>query len=332
METRPAGQHYDYDVVAVMMSPFIHGSLQFTERLQINLGARFERIGYDYENRLLVGNTRDDGTTCGFGGCLYTRPANRSDAFSNFAPKLSALYELTSSSVLYLNIARGFRAPQATELYRLQSGQLVSDLDAERADSIEVGFRSANESVSVDTAAYTMRKRGSVLRDGDGFNVSNGKSEHDGIEADFRWQLGSDWRLSLNASYSRHRYDFDLVAARGETFVSGRDIDTAPRWLGNAELHYAPSERFSAQLHWTAIGEYFLDAENRFRYPGHDILNLSMTVAVARGVELAARLKNVTDEKIADRADFAFGNYRYFPGRGREFFVEFRYSPLRTEK
>ena len=33
------------------------------------------------------------------------------------------------------------------------------------------------------------------------------------------------------------------------------------------------------------------------------------------------RLMNVTDEKIADRADFAFGNYRYFPGLPRELYA-----------
>ena len=261
METRPAGEHYDYDVAAVMVSPFVQGSWRLTERLQVNLGARFERIDYDYENHLLVGNTRDDGTTCGFGGCLYTRPADRRDAFSNFAPKFSASYTLGPSAALFVNVARGFRAPQATELYRLQSGQLVSDLDTERADSIEIGFRSANDIWAIDTSAYAMRKRGSVLRDGDGFNVSNGKSRHHGIETSFRWQLGPDWRFSLNASYSRHEYDFDLIAARGETFVSGRDIDTAPRWLGNAELQYSLHERISANLQWTALGEYYLDAE-----------------------------------------------------------------------
>ena len=46
---------------------------------------------------------------------------------------------------------------------------------------------------------------------------------------------------------------------------------------------------------------------------------------------LALRLNNATDEAIADRADFAFGQYRYFPGRGRELFVEFRYAERRNE-
>ena len=73
------------------------------------------------------------------------------------------------------------------------------------------------------------------------------------------------------------------------------------------------------------MGRYFIDAENRFDYPGHDLLNLRAAYEATRRLTIAARLNNLADTDIADRADFAFGNYRYFPGRGRELFVEFRY-------
>ena len=46
---------------------------------------RLEYLEYDYDNLMLDGNTRDDGTTCGFGGCLYNRPASRKDDFTNLA-------------------------------------------------------------------------------------------------------------------------------------------------------------------------------------------------------------------------------------------------------
>jgi iron complex outermembrane receptor protein len=276
---------------------------------------------------MLAGNTRDDGTVCGFGGCLYTRPASRTDAFTNIAPKLSATYAIGDSSTLYANIARGFRAPQATELYRLQNGQEVADLKSVRIDSFELGVRSRNERFAVDVAAYFMKKENSVLRDSEGFNVSNGSSRHRGLEAKFDWQWHPAWNLSSNISYGRHSYDFDLVAARGETFVSGRDIDTAPRWLGSIELKFEPDGPFSSALQWSAIGEYFLDAENRFTYPGHELVNIRVAYALAPTVRIIGRLNNVADEQVADRADYAFGNYRYFPGRGRELFIELRYSP-----
>jgi len=327
METRPEGKHYDYDVKTVAVSPFIQSDWSVNDSLKLHAGLRFEYIHFDYRNRMLSGNTRDDGTVCGFGGCLYTRPESRTDSFTNIAPKLSATYAIGGSSTVYANIARGFRAPQATELYRLQNGQEVADLKSVRIDSFELGVRSRNERFAVDVAAYFMKKENSVLRDSEGFNVSNGSSRHRGLEAKFDWQWHPAWNLSSNISYGRHSYDFDLVAARGETFVSGRDIDTAPRWLGSIELKFEPDGPFSAAVQWSAIGEYFLDAENRFSYPGHKLVNFRVAYALAPTIQIIGRLNNVADEQVADRADYAFGNYRYFPGRGRELFIELRYSP-----
>jgi outer membrane receptor protein involved in Fe transport len=73
--------------------------------------------------------------------------------------------------------------------------------------------------------------------------------------------------------------------------------------------------------------EYYLDAENRFRYPGHAIANLRAGTRLAPSLELIVRLNNLTNRDYADRADYAFGSYRYFPGRGRELFAEIRYTP-----
>ncbi len=325
-ETRPEGKHYDYEVRTVSAAPFIQGEWDASDRLRFHAGVRAEYLRHDYDNLMSSGNARDDGTPCGFGGCLYTRPGSRSDSFTNIAPKLSVTFEVSENATAYANLARGFRAPQATELYRLQSGQAIADLDSERIDSLELGLRTAANDWSFDIAGFLMRKRNSVLRDSSGFNVSNGRSRHDGVETEFTWRIHPHWHLSANVSYGHHAYDFDLVAARGETFVSGRDVDTAPRWLGNVDLLFQPNDYLDANLQLTALGKYYLDAENRFTYPGHEILNLRLNMRLTRSLDITARLNNVTDELIADRADYAFGNYRYLPGRGRELFLELRYT------
>jgi len=327
VETRPEGKHYDYDVTSYVVAPYVQAEIQINENLILNAGLRAENLHYDYNNRMLNGNTRDDGSVCGFGGCLYSRPADRTDCFTNVAPKLALSFQINAQTSLFSNLSRGFRAPQATELYRLQSGQQIADLDSERLDSIEFGVRTYRRSWSADLAMFAMRKRDSIFRDAEGFNVSGARSEHSGLESSADIQLNPSWQLKLAASYARHRYDFDTVASRGETFVSGRDVDTAPRWLGNVELLFKPRETISAGLQWTTIGEYYLDAENQFRYPGHAILNLRAGSQFSRGLGLTIRLNNLTDRDYADRADYAFGNYRYFPGRGRELFAEIRYSP-----
>ena len=324
VETRPEGLHYDFEVGSVGMAAYVQSDFAVAEALTLGLGLRAEYVHYDYDNRMLDGNTRDDGTPCGFGGCLYTRPADRTDSFFNLAPKASLNYRLAPATSIYLAAGHGFRAPQITELYRLQSGQQVADLDSEQIDSAELGVRQESELLSFDVAVFLMRKRNSVFRDAQGFNVSGARTRHDGIEAAVDWQLAPAWALSVNATYARHRYDFDAVTARGESFVSGRDVDTAPRWMGSAEIGYDGGGSVSAALQWVYMGRYFVDAENRFDYPGHDLLNLRATFEATRRLTITARLNNIADRAIADRADYAFGDYRYFPGRGRELFVEFR--------
>ena len=326
VETRPAGLHYDFEVDGFSIAPYVQADIELAESLTLGIGLRAEYTRYDYDNRMLDGNTRDDGTPCGFGGCLFTRPADRSDDFFNLAPKASLNYRLAAATSIYAVAARGFRAPQMTELYRLQNGQQVADLDSERIDSVELGVRHATATLSLDVAAFFMRKRDSVFRDAQGFDVSGARTRHDGIEVAADWQFTPAWTLAVNAAYARHRYDFDTVAARGETFVSGRDVDTAPRWTGSAEVGYDGGGRVRAALQWVHMGRYFLDAENRFDYPGHELLNLRVAYAASPRLAVSARLNNLADTDVADRADYAFGDYRYFPGRGRELFVEVRYE------
>jgi outer membrane receptor protein involved in Fe transport len=326
-ETRPVGRHYDYTVTSLGIAPYVQSEFALGERLTLGAGLRVEYIRYDYDNRMLAGNTRDDGSECGFGGCLYTRPADRDDGFTNAAPKLSLDYRLDSATNLYAVLARGFRAPQATELYRLQSGQQVADLDPESVDSFELGIRRRGDSFLADVAVYAMNKRDSVFRDAEGFNVSGARTKHRGVEIGLDWRLSPALELSLAATYARHYYDFDTVAALGETFRRGREVDTAPRVLGNLELNYAPRDGVDVGMQLTSIGDYYVDAENRFEYPGHVIGNLRTAFRIGDELRLTLRLNNVMDRDIADRADYAFGNFRYFPGRGREFFAELQYSP-----
>ena len=325
-ETRPVGQHYDYTVESLGAALFLQADLQVSDRITLGGGLRAEYLHNDYRNHMLAGNTRDDGTPCGFGGCLYSRPESRSDDFDNLAPNLSAVFQLNPNSSFYASIARGFRVPQSLELYRLQNGQQLADLESERTDSVELGVRSNRASVHMDVVAYLMRKRDSVFRDSGGFNVTGARSRHRGIEASMQWQVASALHINANASYARHTYDFDATGP-GQSFVSGNDIDTAPRLLGSLGLSIDVSESIGFGMQWLAVGSYFLEPANRFRYDGHVIANLRASYRRGDQFEVVIRVNNVFDERYADRADHAAGNFRYLPGRGREFFAEIRHPP-----
>jgi outer membrane receptor protein involved in Fe transport len=67
------------------------------------------------------------------------------------------------------------------------------------------------------------------------------------------------------------------------------------------------------------MGECFTNAANTRIYTGHDVLNLRASWQVGDDVELHAAIRNLANTDYAERADFAFGNDRYFPGEGRAF-------------
>jgi len=325
-ETRPQGYHYDYDVKASTVAGWLQWQHELRSGIELTAGLRAEHLNYDYNNSMLDGNTRDDGTECGFGGCLYTRPADRSDSFSNISPELGLSFDLSEKSLLYIRAARGFRAPQATELYRLQKGQQVADLDSEVLDSIEIGIKGNADSLSYELSAYAMRKDNFIFRDANGFNISNGKTRHAGIETQLYWQASSALAISGNLSWAQHEYDFNRDLGRGEIILKGNEIDTAPPWLGALRAHWQRNENQAIEAEWVYQGSYFLDAANAHRYGGHSLLNLRgwMTVANSRH-RLSLRLSNLLDTRYAERADYAFGNYRYFPAASRRISLEWQY-------
>lgn len=325
-ETRPAGAHYDYDVDAYLLSPYVHADYPIASDWRVTAGLRAEYLRYDYVNHLPAGNAREDGTECGFGGCLFNRPADRIDEFVDLAPKVALLWSPTDDLHAWARLARGFRAPQATELYRLQRGQDVADLDSEVLDSLELGLRGTGHGLMFQAAAFYMQKRNVIFADADGFNVDDGRTTHRGVEAELSFRPHPSLELAMAGTYAIHRYDFSREADLGERIEAGNDVDTAPRILGSARVlwHYAPHGR--AELEWVHMGDYWLDAANEHEYGGHDLLNLRVEQQLGANWLAGLRITNLTDEAYAERADFAFGDYRYFPGPGRQAFVEIGYS------
>ena len=74
------------------------------------------------------------------------------------------------------------------------------------------------------------------------------------------------------------------------------------------------------------VGKYFLDAANTATYPGHTVANARIAWSPAKTWRTTLRVDNLFDTRYADRADFAFGNYRYFPARGRAVFLSVDYA------
>ena len=320
--TIPQGQHYDYDVDATTLAAFIEYTKALTDSVQISRGARYEYVEYDYDNNMLSGRTDDQGLPCGFGGCRFSRPESRTDDFKNFSPRLGITWNVSDQSQVYGFVSKGFRAPQATELYRLQGAQTVSNIDAEELDSIEVGFRGSNDRFAYDLSVYWMEKDNFIFRDSNRESVDNGETSHRGFEASVNYQVVETVSAEFAAAYAIHQYENDPLLA--STPVSGNDIDTAPRIIGSARLNWQPTEKLNGQLEWIHMDEYYTDPENLHEYEGHDLFNIRAEYQFSQQFSGFLRVMNATDTDYAERADFGFGSDRYFVGEPRTVYVGIR--------
>ncbi len=317
---RPAGRQYDYDVNSRVLAGYGQWRRVLALHWSFEAGLRLEHARYDYDNRMIDGNTDENGDPCP-GGCLYSRPADRSDNFTNLAPRIGLVWNPSDTLTAYASLARGFRTPEATELYRLQRQQSVADLGSERADAAELGLRWRAKEASLDLALFRMDKRDVILRDAAGFNVSGGRTRHVGLEYEGEWAFADGWSLAATGTFARHEYRFTAAVEQGEQITSGNDIDTAPRDIHALRFRHDTSW-LVGELEWLLVGGYWANAANTARYGGHTLGNLRLTARPEDDWTLTLRVTNLLDTAYADRADFAFGDYRYFPGRGRAYFVE----------
>lgn len=323
MATIPEGKHYDYQVDALTLAGFVGANYAVNDHIALTGGLRLENIDYEYTNKINSGRVDEAGNECGFGGCRFSRPDSQNDSFTIASPKLGLVYQQENSAA-FINVSHGFRAPQTTELYRLQREQLVSDLKPEELVGIDASWSSTNDRMTYSIQAYWYEKSNVILRDNDYFYVSNGETEHRGLEVTLSSQISDKVRIDTNLTYAKHIYANNPNLS--EENIVGNDMSNAPNLIANAAAIYQ-NDNWELTLNAQYIDEYFLNPENTATYKGHTLFHLRSNVEVTPQLSVFINIDNLLDEKYAERANFSgFTGERYFPGLPRNIKASFKYE------
>lgn len=322
--SRYQGRHYDYDVTSLQLASFINFEWQVSEAVALEAGIRWETLEYDYDNNMLSGTTRDDGSLCNGGDCRYFRDEDRQDRFTNTSGHLGARFTVTERWSAYARLASAYRAPQVNERYRILAGQSVDQFDEKQALSFEVGARYLGESLTANISAYRMEKDDQVLKASNNATVGDGETEHQGVELQLGYQLAEHWSITTALAWAEH--EIDSASLLNGSDISGNTMDTAPEWMGSAQLQFTPSSDWLFELEAVYMDEHYIDVENENSYDGHTVWNATASWQVNESLNTRVKIQNLTDERYAERADFSFGSYRYFTGENRGVFVELRYD------
>ena len=303
----PQGPHYDFSIDSKILSIYFNTEWLLSDRAIFTAGVRGENVEYDYKTNIPSGTK----------GRIQVSP-NRNDDFTDISLKTSFSYMLKENNFLFTNLSIGNRAPQVTDLYRIQSKQVPGGADSEKLESFEIGFRGISiGGLEYEIVGYTMKKQDYFFRDSQGFNVENGVTKHNGIEFNYFKTFGDNFEISGSLSFADHEYDFNHTPNK---IVKGNTIDSAPKELANTRFTYLPTIGGKFELEWIRVGDYPINESNAHNYEGHDIFNLRLKRDLTGKTSIGLNIRNLTDERYATRADYAFGSYRYFVGNEREFY------------
>ncbi|MBM3531283.1 MAG: TonB-dependent receptor [Alphaproteobacteria bacterium] len=329
-----AGRIYDYDVTYRGTSPYVHGEISPVERLRLTVGLRSDSIGYNFDNK--VGGpvtVPAAGGTFPTGVRVYGQAADTKVKFDRSSPKFGATYALAETTHLFMSQTYGFRAPSEGDMFRPSFGttaaaaqaaaQAALNLKPIKADQLEGGLRGRWGPLSYDVVVYELEKRDDIVSQRDTATnfttrVNAGRTRHRGLEIGAGLPLGGQFRLDGAFSFASHKY-VDFVTSNGD--FSGKDIEAAPRTLGNTRLTWTPRPGARLQLEWINVGRYWLDAANTARYGGHDLFNLRGNWPIGHGLTVFATINNLANKRYADSAQISSSTQVFSPGLPRTLYA-----------
>ena len=189
-------------------------------------------------------------------------------------------------------------------------------MDEESLDTAELGLRGEFSRFSYQASVYWLQKDDLIIQDSLRQNINGGRTESRGLELELRWAISDSLQWLFQGSYAKHQYDNSVLTKEGN------ELDTAPRQIASTQLVWQVANATQLTLEASHQGQYYLEADNQFRYPGHTLVNAQWRQQYGDHVYSIVRVNNLADVDYAERADYAFGNYRYFIGEPRSVFVE----------
>lgn len=242
--------------------------------------------------------------------------------YSGVSPKLGVRYLIDDGAQLFANLSRSLEPPSFGEL---SGGPNVTQVDAQRATTAELGLRLQRQALSLDAALYRARVDGELLALVDGAGnplgtVNAGRTLHQGLELGVGWQLDDAWLLSANALWNDFCFDDDAVYGDNELAgIPPLQLRTTLRWSPREALYVAPN------LEWTPQ-DYFVDHANTLRAPGYALLGVRVGGRIDAAWSWFVDARNLQDRRwIASTGVLADARGRdqaaFLPGDGRSVYL-----------
>ena len=224
--------------------------LSFFTKLLYSINEKIEFYS-DLQYRNVKYNT--SGTTSD----LVNMVINKSYGFFN--PKIGLSYKLNPNSLLYLSYARANREPNRTDY------ESNPDIQPERLNDIEFGWRLRNKNMSLNLNSYFMLYDEQLVLTGEIDDVGNpkrtnsGSSYRIGLEIENRINISELFSFETNLTLSSNKNKNIFSMVDGALYNYGKtNISFSPSFVGSNAIIYQPSEKISLSLLSKYVGKQYM--------------------------------------------------------------------------
>ena len=293
---------------------FLQDEVTVNDRLSLLLGARYDRIAYNYRT--------------------FFNPAatlkSQSKDFDRVSPKLGVSWKVGSTQSLYANVGGGIEVPAGNETDQPPTGPLPGALlnpllEAISSTSYEVGFKSLGSSIGggaatlgYDVALYDIDVQNEIIPyNGGRYYQTAARARRTGVELGLnaltRVGLFADVAIAVNNhAYTQYVIDSTVISptTTGRVDASHNDVMGVPKLLANADLGIEVPGYRSLRLKGTLehSDKYWADDRNTVSVPAYTILGVKaeITSPLVAGNGIGIRgfigVHNVTNAKYVGSA------------------------------
>ncbi|WP_295768656.1 TonB-dependent receptor [uncultured Mucilaginibacter sp.] len=289
----------DYRIKLFNTAAYAQYELKPIEQLRIVAGLRYDRVNYNFRNRLPSTNTK------------YKQ--QQSNNFDVLAPKLGLTYNLGNNKGLYANYSIGFQPPETGDLF---NSRQQTPLKQATFNNYEVGgwFAVLDKRLYTEMSLYQLDGRNEIisqlLPDNTTQNQNAGATRHRGIEYTVTYAPVQQLTFRFSGTNAWHTYkDYSEVRTSGgqttTLIYDGNRMANAPTWIANAELTYRPqfAKGFRIAPEWQHINSYYTNPANTKTYGGYNLVNMRLGYdfkgPFLKGAGMWFNVLNITDKLYA---------------------------------
>jgi len=277
---------------------FAQAGLDVTDRLRLDLGARYDAID------------------------THSTPngeESAQDSHGILSPKLGALVKLTNAVSLYANVSRGFRATDGVIVN--PSLPFITMWDYESGLKLNVG--QVNASAALFRMDLSNEQTFNPLTSG---SNSGGASRHQGVELSLRAPIWKSLTISGDWTFNDARYKRLIAQAEDDPSqvdtLSGLRVYNTAKYIGSASLEWAaPASPWTVRVSTNAVGPYAPFDEPGVELPAYALLHASATRRIGK-VQLELGVRNLLDKAYPELVAGGL----VAPGQPRAVFGTLRYD------